>query len=60
MDNKVSSGGGYVIFLVDADLRSAPISWSSTKTKRVILSSLAAKDLIVLDCALSVIMKFIL
>ena len=51
MDDKVSSGGGYVIFLADADLRSAPISWTSTKIKRVVRSSLAAEALIAVDCA---------
>ena len=51
MDDKVSSGGGYVIFLVDKDLRSAPISWSRTKIKRVVRSSLAAEALIAVDCA---------
>ena len=27
------SGGGYLIFLMDKDLRLAPISWTSTKIK---------------------------
>ena len=51
MDDRVSSGGGYIIFLADTDLRAAPISWTSTKIKRVVRSSLAAEALIAVDCA---------
>ena len=51
MDDGVSSGGGYIIFLVDEDLRAAPIIWTSTKIKRVVRSSLAAEALIAVDCA---------
>ena len=50
MDNRVSSGGGSIIFLVDEALRSAPISWTSTKIKRVVRSYLAADPLIAVDC----------
>ena len=51
LDDKVSSGGGYVIFLVDEQLRSVPIMWTSMKIKRVVRSSLAAEALIAVDCA---------
>ena len=51
MDDGVSSGGGYVVFLVDEQLRSAPIMWTSMKIKRVVRSSLAAEALIAVDCA---------
>ena len=51
MDDRVSSGGGYIIFLADRDLKSALISWKSTKIKRVVRSSLAAETLIAVDYA---------
>ena len=51
MDDKVSSGGGYIIFIADKELRSAPVSWTSTKIKRVVRSSLAAEALIAVECA---------
>ena len=51
MDDRVSSGGGYIIFLADKGLRSAPVSWTSTKIKRVVRSSLAAEALIAVECA---------
>ena len=51
MDDRVSSGGGYIIFLVDRELKLAPILWTSTKFKRVVQSSLAAEALIAVDCA---------
>ena len=47
----VSSGRGYIIFLADKGLRSAPVSWTSTKIKRVVRSSLAAEALIAVECA---------
>ena len=50
MDDRVSSGGGYVIFVADKELRSAPVLWTSTKIKRVVRSSLAAEALIAVDC----------
>ena len=51
MDDKVLSGGGYIVFLVDKELRSAPIVWSSTKIKRIVRSSLAAKALKAVECS---------
>ena len=55
MDDGVLSGGGYIVFLVDEQLRSAPIMWTSTKIKRVVRSLLAAEALIAVDCADSMI-----
>ena len=51
MDDVVSSGGGYIIFLADKELQSSPVTWSSTKIKRVVRSSLAVEALIAVDCA---------
>ena len=51
MDDRVSSGGGYMIFLADCDLKSAPMSQTSTKIKRIVRSSLAVEALITVDCA---------
>ena len=36
--------------MADHNLRSATITWSSTKLKRVVRSSLAAEALIAVDC----------
>ena len=47
----MSLGGGYIIFLADKELQSSPVTWSSTKIKRVVRSSLAAEALIAVDCA---------
>ena len=51
MDDRVSSGGGYIIFLVDEEIKSALVMWSSTKIKRIVRSSLAAEALIAVECA---------
>ena len=51
MDDGVLSGGGYIVFLVDEQLSSAPIMWTSMKIRRVVRSSLAAEALIAVDCA---------
>ena len=46
LSDKVSSGGGYVIFLVDSSLNCAPLCWKTNKIKRVVRSTLAAEALI--------------
>ena len=50
MDDGVSSAGGYIVFLVDQNFRSAPIYWTSCKLKRVVKSSLAAEALCAVSC----------
>ena len=46
----VSSGRGHVIFLVDDELRCAPLNWASNKVKRVVSSTLAAETLSLKEC----------
>ena len=46
LSDKVSSAGGYVIFLVDSKLNCAPLCWKSNKIKRKVRSTLAAEALI--------------
>ena len=41
----VSSGSGWIIFLVDSNNRCCPISWTSRKLQRVVDSTLAAESL---------------
>ena len=43
------SQGGHLVFIVDANGNSCPISWSSTRIKRVVRSSLAAETLSLAD-----------
>ena len=45
------SQGGHIIFLVDDQNNSCPISWHSTKVKRVVKSTLAAETLALVDGA---------
>ena len=42
LSDKVSSAGGYLIFLKGKNGRLCPISWASKKIKRVVKSTLAA------------------
>ncbi len=45
LPDRVSSAGGYVVFLRGSNGSCSPISWSSKKIKRVVKSSLAAESL---------------
>ena len=46
-----SSQGGHIVFLTDSDDNSCPLSWQSTKLKRVVKSTLAAETLALVDGA---------
>ena len=41
----VSSGSGYIVFLVDRNRRCCPLAWSANKVQRVVHSTLAAETL---------------
>ena len=43
LPDQTSSGQGHIIFLTGEENRSAPLSWSSNKVKRVVGSTLAAE-----------------
>ena len=45
LPDKVSSGGGHIIFLCDKEGKSCPITWAANKIQRVVRSSLAAEAL---------------
>ena len=45
LTNNITSTSGHIIFLVDSDHHSVPLSWCSNKIKRVVRSSLAAEAL---------------
>ncbi len=49
LSDRVSSAGGYVVFLRGKNGHCAPIAWSSKKIKRVVKSSLAAECLAMVD-----------
>ena len=42
LPNKVDTGGGYIVLLVDKNGNSAPMSWVASKIRRVVGSTLAA------------------
>ena len=44
-----ASQGGHIVFLTDSDGHSCPLSWQSTKVKRVVKSTLAAETLALVD-----------
>ena len=44
-----SSGGGHIIFLVNDQGKSCPLSWGSKKIRRVVRSTLAAETLALVD-----------
>ena len=46
LSDRVSSGGGLVIFLVGSNGKCCPIVWKSNKIKRIVRSTLAAETLI--------------
>ena len=43
--DRVSSGAGHLIFVVDKNRRCCPLAWTSNKVKRVVKSTLAAEAL---------------
>ena len=43
------SQGGHIVFLCDSSDRCCPLTWSSTKLKRVVRSTLAAETLSLVD-----------
>ena len=43
------SQGGHIVFLTDSDDNSCPLSWHSTKVKRMVKSTLAAETLALVD-----------
>ena len=45
LNDKVGTCAGYVVFVVDKNHRSCPISWSSKKLQRVVNSTMAAETL---------------
>ena len=49
LSDKVSSAGGYIIFLKGSNGRLCPISWASKKIKRVVKSTLAAEALALVE-----------
>ena len=49
LPNKVDTGGGYIVLLVDKYGNSAPMSWLANKIRRVVGSTLAAECLILLQ-----------
>ncbi|VDI35393.1 Hypothetical predicted protein [Mytilus galloprovincialis] len=49
LSDRVSSAGGYVIFLRGQNGKNCPISWSSKKIRRVVKSTLAAEALSLVD-----------
>jgi len=49
LPNKLDTGGGYIVFLVDNDGHSAPIGWVSNKIRRKVGSTLSAECLILLQ-----------
>lgn len=49
LSDKVSSAGGYLIILKGKNGRICPITWSSSKIKRVVKSTLAAEALSLVD-----------
>ena len=49
LSDRVSSAGGYIIFLKGRNGRLCPISWASKKIKRVVKSTLAAEALALVE-----------
>ncbi|MES9884879.1 MAG: hypothetical protein ABW185_28885 [Sedimenticola sp.] len=49
LSDRVSSAGGFVVFILGKNGCCSPIAWSSTKIKRVVKSSLAAESLAMVD-----------
>ena len=49
LPNKVDTGGGYVLFLVDKEGHSAPLGWVANKIRRKVGSTLSAECLILLQ-----------
>ena len=43
--DKVSSGGGHVVFLADTNKRCCPLAWTANKVRRVVKSTVAAEAL---------------
>lgn len=50
MADKVSSGEGFLVFLVDSSGNACLLNWKSKKVKRVVHSTLAAEGLSLTDC----------
>ena len=49
LPDKVSSGGGHIVFLVDENGGSCPLIWASNKIQRIIRSSLSAEAMTMQD-----------
>ena len=49
LPNKVDTGGGYIVLLVDKEGNSAPIGWVANKIRRKVGSTLSAECLILLQ-----------